>query len=269
MKKICLCLVLVMLITATMGCKRKDDFDPSKYYQYICHDSNLVCIDVGEGYAKENVQLIDEHSYWCTYYRPEGTSDDQFVCVTMSHIFMSPKTYVFQNPENLVDVWTDWTIREIQVYYPVSEIDPFSGEIARTPAGILASTTDAECIAQLIHCITSEETRDFAEVREEADVDGGLYRKDLDGDSSKNTRIYIRVFFNESESIVWDSQIGCYRNVFTEKQYLILNKDDTIWDKENSLFGPATKEIAVENLPALEQFLFEALDRFSAENLEK
>ena len=269
MKKICLCLVLVMLITATIGCKRKEEPAPSKYKEYICSDINLVCIDVGKKYERETDRFLGGGYRDFTYYTPKGTSDDQFVCVTITDLFRCSTTYVLQNPKDLVDVWTDWTVREIQVYYPVSEIDPFSGEIARIPAGILASTTDAECIAQLIHCIASEETRDFAEVREEADADGGLYRKDLDGDSSKKTRIYIRVFFNESESIVWDSQIGCYRNVFTEKQYLILNKDDTIWDKENGLFGPATKEIAVENLPALEQFLFEALDRFSAEDLEK
>ena len=265
MKKICLCLVLLMLITATIGCKRKDDFDPSKYYQYICHDSNLVCIDVGEGYAKENVQLIDEHSYWCTYYRPEGTSDDQFVCVTMSHIFMSPKTYVFQNPENLVDVWKDWTIRDIQVYYEDLEQKPsqFEGQIARIPGGIVAATSDAECIAQLIHCITSEETPVFSPIRQDPYMYGDLYYQPL------KTSLYIRVFFHESESIVWDSEIECYRNGSSGNYCVTMYRDDTIWDEENTYFYIHTQEIGVENLPALEQFLLDALEGFSAEDLEK
>lgn len=132
----------IALTLALLFGRKEDDFDAEKYRGYICIDSNLACISASEESANAYITFSGGRSYDFTYRKAEDVSDDQFIVVAMrnsSPLSMKEK-YVFQNPENPVDVWTDWTVKEIQEYYldinqlpdsVLEEHDP-----PKTPTGI-------------------------------------------------------------------------------------------------------------------------------------
>lgn len=250
---------IALFFTLKFG-RRENDFDAAKYRNYICYDSNLACIDAKDGSSTEYITFSDGYSYYFTYRRALDVSEDQFVCVTMKNSFplSTKKCYIFQDPENRTNVWTDWTIKEIQVYYQdinQSVSLPEEEEPARTPNGIVATIQDEACLAELLDFVTSDAYHTISAIREDMNS-----VENLSAEYNAYVKMYVRVIFHESETIVWDAEITGYTNRETGERYVSIYKDTTAWDETAYYCGIDSKEFLVENLPVLEGYLLGAID---------
>ena len=223
--------------------------DTEEYITYRVYDSLLVCVDPEDASSRWS----REYPEWSFYYHDvPGHSDDQFVWTRRTRAVLYPSTeeyHLLQNPDNLVDVWTDWTIQEIQIYTSRHSIESEERfETSNSDMQVITTITDPDCLAELLTFVTSDESRPVT-------------RDSIDGLSAwKTTYIYVRVIFNESESIVWDTMLRGYQNSETGEQYFSMYKDTTEWDATKSGLGIDRDEFWVENLPNLEAFLLDAVE---------
>lgn len=261
-KCISVVLVALMMLTMLTGCK-KEPFDVEQYRSYVCYDCNLRCIDFSEGSVVKTVDYPG-YSFSIQYRQPVDVSDDQFMWLKLRKAFppqLSYQCYVFQNPENYVDVWTDWTIQEIQIFtsrYSIHDMEEY--KTSDSELKVISTITDPDCLAELLTFVTSDEFQSLSEIYEDIKSFHSHSGYDFDGDPEKTTNMYIRVIFNESESIIWESQISCQQNPETGEMYLIMYKDTTEWDETHYNLGIDRDEFWVENLPNLEAFLLEAVE---------
>ena len=104
---------LIVLLSLTLlflpGCGRK--IQPDKYVNYVCYDHLLTSIDVEEKLERAVIER-GTSKYNVAYRLLPDISDDQMVYMSVA-LFLSPITYyIMQNPDNYVNVWTDWTIKK-------------------------------------------------------------------------------------------------------------------------------------------------------------
>lgn len=254
-------LVALMMLTMLTGCK-KEPFDVEQYRSYVCYDCNLRCIDFSEASVVKTVDYPG-HSFLIAYRQPVDVSDDHFMWIKLRTAFppnLFYQCYVFQNPENCIDVWTDWTIQEIQIFTSGDSIGDYHRfETSDSELQVISTITDPDCLAELTTFVTSDEFLRLSEIYEDIKSFHSHSGYDFDGDPEKTTNMFLRVIFNESESIVWESQISCQQNPETGEMYLIMYKDTTEWDETHYNLGIDRREFWVENLPNLEAFLFEAV----------
>ncbi len=257
-------LLAVMVFTA---CSQEPTIDVEKYKDYICYDSLLACTsDISEVAGKRMTSEGDNLHFFSYCYTP-NVPDDNFILTTIRQYLElnDPKnfSYLLQNPENYVDVWTDWTIKEIQVFYcRGGQSSGYSEEAprCRIPTEILATTSDPNCIQEILRFITSDEFGNHGVDKHEEKHNLELYSADFDGRGDVEAHVTVRVIFNESDYIVWDSDLEGYRDFDTLRLYFMMEKDNTTWDATDYHYGIGKQSCWVENLPALEAFLTEAAD---------
>lgn len=232
--------------------------DPEKYANYCLYDYNLYCLDAENGTSSV---LYNGGPFRAHYRKVVGESDEQFVSATMTQMMGSRNwALVFQNPEDYVDVWAEWTIKEMQVYYyyrnfSIHEPNDEEEEPCRTPHGILLSSTDA-VIAEELKTFATDENYTFSRYSSQDTFEKVVY----DGN---NPLMVIRVYFNESETIVWDAVVNCYADVATNERYFSIYRSTYEHAEGNVLdLNSMASEVAVLNLPALEAFLMEAVDTY-------
>lgn len=270
MKKIlCIVLSVLMVILPLSACGKGTDMDPEKYSNYVCYDSLLTCI----GDISETVEIKRNtgRTYRFTYRKIPDVSDDQFIFTTMYpvsafNLLGTPEfkdiSYVFQNPDNYIDVLEEWTIKEIQIYYRDHAQrlkDEEENSCYPRTTGILATTNDETCIQELLSFITIEEDICYGdELLKREDFQVTYY--DWDGNSEVSTELYIRIIFNESEYIVWNTMVHGISNQYNQDElYFQINRDRTVWDVTDKEYGIGKRLFTIGNLPALEAFLLEAV----------
>lgn len=231
--------------------------DPEKYADYCLYDYNLYCLAAED--ATSSVSLPGFAS--AHYRRVIGESDEQFVSVTMTAVMGSRnRALIFQNPDSYVDPWAQWTIKEIQVYYyyrnfSSHEPNDEEEEPCRTPNGILLSSTDA-AIAEELKTFATDENYTFSIYQSLDTFEKVVY----DGN---NPLMVIRVYFNESETIVWDAVVNCYADVATNERHFTINRSTYEYADGAVLnINSNARPVAVLNLPALETFLSEAVNTY-------
>ena len=80
---------------------------------------------------------------------------------------------------------------------------------------------------------------------------------------SNEPLMIIRVYFNESETIVWDAIVNCYADTATNERYFSIYRSTYEYAEGNVLdLNIMASEVAVLNLPALEAFLSEAVNAY-------
>ena len=248
MKKIlCIVLSVLMVILPLSACGKGTDMDPEKYSNYVCYDSLLTCI----GDISETVEIKRNtgRTYRFTYRKIPDVSDDQFIFTTMYpvsafNLLGTPEfkdiSYVFQNPDNYIDVLEEWTIKEIQIYYRDHAQrlkDEEENSCYPRTTGILATTNDETCIQELLSFITIEEDICYGdELLKREDFQVTYY--DWDGNSEVSTELYIRIIFNESEYIVWNTMVHGISNQYNQDElYFQINRDRTVWDVTDKEYG--------------------------------
>lgn len=213
-------LVLACLLGTLVGCERTS-IDPQKYTSYCCYDYHLKCLAIEGKKAKTEISHSDdstgvEYTQNAWMQKIVGESDDMFIYaeVIPSLSLGSSDKIIMQNPNHYVDVWNDWTVEKIELYYidghnPIEQDKP-----ANIPTAIIATTQEGECLSNIKKLVESSD--EWAK----PNLPDGYVRENVDKNGTSYS-YYIRVYFKESESIVWDSQVECY--------YSSENKDRIIY----------------------------------------
>lgn len=239
---------LMILLT---GCAAKDSIDVNKYKDYKCYDYHLACLDAYEQKAKAIVEFEDlKYTIW--YRQAVSESDVQFVCASVSqrHPLASPSLVILQNPNDYVDVFKDWSIKSIELY----RIDLRNSitlwdedEPARTPASIISTNADTVVFDELVNFVTNDEYSEKYILNE--DFERELYNDDY--------RMYIRVHFNESDNIVWDSEINSYVSHQTTSREISIDKGRL----PDGIAAPNSHDVPIEDFPRLFEWISTSIDK--------
>ena len=229
--------------------------DPEKYASYECYDPHLFCLDAYKLTASTLVENELGSTYKITYRYAVGESDDEFVCanVMLYTVLSYPDVRILQNPQQYVDVWNDWTIKQIKIYVQDLHDDDhvflyMEKEPARTPTKVIASTTDADCFADMKAFATDDAAEEYIC---SDDYYNELYRGD------GRYVFYIRVFFNESKNIVWDSQISTYYSEVTADRIICIDNGTM-----SNLFESDSKNVNISQFNNLNSFVADAVNSF-------
>lgn len=227
--------VAIILASLPTGCQQ-EAFDTEKYESYRLYDKFLVCLD-SESEASTSVEYAGKE-YHVTFYKVKGVSDDQFIYANIDEsIPLAPSHWcVLQNPDNYVDVWSEWTVKEIQIC---------------TSDTILATTTSQLCAQDLSLLNRTEPV------------------KLPDTPSKYLTTLSIRVIFEESESIIWVSHVEYRQNTETGEMMVCVATDATQWDGIYAPNGELIEGIYFDydrnwlaDSPYLEEFLLDARETY-------
>ena len=247
---IVLALVAVLVTLSLCGCSNADAPDPSKYSDYVCYDYHLACLDADEQKASTSFQK-DDVEYTISYRKPAGESDEQFICalVRLNSPLATPDLVVMQNPNSNIDVFADWTIKKVELYCenlkntkPLWEED----EPSKAPSEILNASTDAAVFSDLISFITDDD-------RSEKYIPNAGFTQEIPND---DYTIYIRIHFNESENIVWDSPVYSYVSDQTQVRYITIDKGRL----PSGIAAPSSLSVSIEAYPKLSEWISASID---------
>ena len=191
------------------GCN-KETIDPNKYSSYVCYDYHLKCLEVSGKKAKTEFlyqnALTDAtytESAWIQKIADE--SDDMFIYaeVLPSLLLGTSDKIVMQNPNNYVNVITDWSIDKIELYYISGHKPIEQDQSANIPTAVIATTSDGDTMAEFERFLADSNER------EACNIPDGYANEKFDENGSGNS-YYIRIYFKESKNIVWDSQVESY-----------------------------------------------------------
>ncbi len=257
MKKISLLLTLVICLFC--GCNMQEPPDPDKYSEYKCYDYHLACLDAYE--QKAGTLIEEEGGPWFRIWfrKPVGVSDDQFVCTSLSmrHPLASPHLYIMQPSENHIDVFKDWTVKKIEIYY--QDINKSKklfqeDEPARTPTKVIDTSFDSVVFKEFVDFVTID-----TDDSEKFDPQENIFREKYNENTTY--KLYIRVHFNESENIVWDSDIQSYIPSQSGQRYIKI-------DKGRSVIGLTSENahrVSIDDFPNLSSWISKVIDELIAQ----
>lgn len=246
-KKIIIFVALSILLS---GCSAKGAFEVDKYKDYKCFDYHLACLDAHEQKANTTVWFDDlKYSIW--YRKPVGESDEQFICasVRQEHPLSSTEIVVMQNPNGHIDVFSEWTIEKIELYcIDLRNSKPLwdEDEPAITPAKVLNTNTDAVVFDEFINFLTNEGYLDKYILNDN-------FKRETPNDDYV---MYIRVHFNESENIVWDSPVNSYVHKQTQARNIAIDKGRC----PEGIAAPSSLMVSIEDFPNLQKFVSGTID---------
>lgn len=251
-----LCFLLIIFVICLYACNATPSLDVDKYEDYICYDYHLYCLDA----YNESVSVkkeINNFRYNFVYRYPVNETDDQFVCASIKRQFMffaaGTNIRVLQNPNQLIKVWEQWTIKEVQIYYmDIATSLPLEKEEApaRTPTKIINATTNADIISELKSFVSSKKTIESSAAENyQCKISEDLMEYDY--------QWYVRVLFNESKNIVWETEIrSCYSAETGECLIMLDNGTET------DIFYSAQQQwFSLDDYPVLSTFVADAIEK--------
>lgn len=241
--------LLVCLTILLSGCNSQKVTQTDKYKEYKCFDYHLACLDAEEEKSKAVVEL-DGIGYTFLYRKPVGESDEKFICssVSQQHPLSSPMLVIMQNPNNYIDVFKEWTIKKIELYcVDLKSTKPLwdEDEPARTPASVMTATTDVTIFNELTNFITDENYSEKYILK-------GNSKRETPND---NYVIYIRVHFNESNNIVWDSTVNSY--ISAQSRDITIDKGRT----PEGIASPNSLSVSVNSFTNLSSWISATIDQ--------
>ena len=246
-------LIIAVACIFLCSCNSCQVIDAEKYRSYVCYDGRLTCLKVGLSSNSINVTNIDgsrEETLKISYRKIRGESDEQFIYANVFRFLDGNYKAVMQNPDNYIDVWNEWTVEKIDVFYQ-SSYEPKKSKTARIPTKIVSSTQSADAIAELTEIVVSEKSSGKIEIPK------GYISEDYRKDVEPHYYFYIRVHFNESDNIIWDARIEVYYS--EELQDRIIVMDNT---KAPSFYiNKEWKEYVLDKNTALYSWLNEAIEQ--------
>ena len=244
----------IILVTASFsGCSSSNTPDPSKYSEYVCYDYHLACLDAQEQKANTTIEF-DDLKYTIWYRKPVGDSDEQFICasVRQQHPLASTAFVVMQNPNNHIDVIEDWTIKSIELYsIDLKNYKPLwdEDEPARTPASIISTNNDTVVWGELVNFITNDEYSEKHILNED-------FEREIPNDDYV---LYIRVHFNESDNIVWDSTVSSYVSHQTVEREITIDKGRL----PEGIAAPSSHYVSIKDFPQLFEWISTSIENFN------
>ena len=236
---------------------QKKNTDNDAYVNYICRDAQLVCIDKGDWLGWHIIDVGT--SGFNFYYRNiDDFSEGEFVSAKIEPRYFFPyqKDIVLQSPENKINVLQDWTIKKLELYYfDENEFANSQKEGIVTKDEMvthsIANVSDDKLIAELKDVWTHiDNTDDFRN-----DKLGTMYNsEDVFSEADELIELYIRAYFEESESLAWDSEIRIYRaKEEHEKDAIVLCQKKYDEEYESELFL-----VELDSSSELYQFIYNA-----------
>jgi len=244
---------LMILISLGILCScTKHDFDPQKYISYKCYDYHLQALKTTQfatgdiPYATADIPYYNdfldiEETEKVILSKIPGVSDDQFVHASEISIF-NGATAVLQNPNNYIDIWKDWSIKKIEITC-VRHITP--GKYDDVETVIIASTSDKVCFSELVDFISKEHE----------------YDKNPEGYMLDFSNYHIRVFFNESEHIIWDSKIDIWYSYENQNKIIKTIHIDG-GKKPDHLIGENCIYVNIDEYPNLHDWIYNAMSQY-------
>ena len=203
MKKIHKSLISIFMVLVFIfvlgGCSMSKA--PEEYKNYVCYDYHLMALKTK---GKEKIARINkenERSCSAHFEKIPKESDEQFLSAMLYYFGLPATVYrvIMQNPENYVDPWRDWTIEKIEIGYIERTFD--DEELVQEYIAmkeVLSSTSDSACI---------DEFKNFVLDGDESNSDRKKYEVEYNDVYSVRKEFCIRVYFEESENIVWVSEL--------------------------------------------------------------
>ena len=255
-RKVLVTVITCVCVMCMLNACGKEFVNSEKYNSYICYDYHLKCLEAeGEKAEIEFSYQDDLTGVECTQrawiQRIDGESDDMFIYaeVLPSLPLGSSEKIVMQNPNHYVDVWKDWSIEKIELYYidghkPVDQDKP-----ANIPTAVIATTVKDHCLSNI---------KNLAETTNEGghrNIPEGYVREHIDENGS-GYRYYIRVHFKESENIVWESPVESYYSSENKDRIMYID----VGKEPDGIAYVNTKYVSINNYPSLFGWINEAMD---------
>lgn len=192
-------LIVLVFIFVLGSCSLPDA--PEEYTNYVYYDYHLMALKTKGRTTFAQLHKENQSTCGARFKKIAGESEEQFLSVTLSHPGLPGSVYrgVVQNPDNYVDPWQDWTIEKIEIGYIERTFDE-EKNVKHYVAmkEVLSSTSDVDCIAEL---------KNFVLDGEESNSDRGKYEMQTDKVYNVKEEFCIRVYFEESQNIVWVSEL--------------------------------------------------------------
>ena len=222
--------------------------DPNKYVNYVCHDYHLTCLDTYKKSARTSITRGNVN-YYVSFKKPVGESDEQFVCGTVSTFLgFSSNKRIFQPAEDYIEVYRDWTIKKIELFIQYFDDDDVfdNDEFAEVPSKVLSFTTDTTVFNELTDFVTNPEYSKHHKYQE------GVRIEKL---HDYEYRLYIRVHFNESDTIVWDAQVYSYIFPQAEQRRITIDKG-----QPDDYVGKGQRDVFIDDFPNLLNWISSSID---------
>ena len=220
------------------------------YADYTVADPNLTWEKTGRTLGKYTVQE-DGVSVNYNYKKINGEDEKQIVGAwrRSEALFSYGKNLVLISPDKSLDVFADWKISEIELFLVDSESDEWDREYTEhEPSDIkrisVAKTQDAGAVEGFLSIIGNAD-----EMPRLADEYSSELPPARDG-ASRPAYCGIRIHFEESDGIVWESEMSIYYSGKDRRIFLnILSVDSPKSEKvieiprDGELFSFIVKEI--------------------------
>ncbi len=241
-------LILLILVAVILYQWIPRTLDTNDYKSYICYDRNFIGLQLGKDYAKPEPSL--------EYRAIKNDPKHQFVCVrdTGLHLGGGFQHVIFQDPTAPLDIWSEWTVRKIDLYSETSN----PSDDKREQENVLASTAE---VSHLTAIKTWNLTNDTY-----AASQGGI---SIPSEYPHSETIYLRVYFNESKSIAWDAKVTVYSGEEASELLICLWKSLTNATVTEYLEGTQDAKqlpVKLDSTDALYAWISETFDSILAES---
>ena len=261
MKKFLICLLAIttLLPCALSSCSKPEESlsDPEKYTSYICYDYHLKCLEPEGKAVKTEFSYRDDFTdIECTerawIQKIANESDDMFIYarVLPSLLLGTSHKVVMQNPNNYVNVWTDWSVDKIELYY-ISLHKPITQDkSANIPTAVIATTAKGERILDIKNLVNNAPNE-----WEKYNIPKGYVRENVDENGREHV-YYLRVHFKESENIVWESQVESFYSSTDNNRIIYIDAGK----EPNGVASNNIRDMNLSNYPSLYSWISKAID---------
>ena len=206
-KTVIICIICILLLLVLYNMKHEKEYgDNPKYKDYVCKDYHLVHLGNGERNGTYQID-IGTNPYIFHYFKIRDISDDKVIAAQMctNVLFIDRYEGVMQSPDYQIDILNEWTIKGILIYYIDSterEITMASGFGENLIEEIRGLELNQEPIGGNYYSAThfAEYKESFLKIR---------------------PHTYLRVIFEESEDIVWETYVDIAQSAYDKSKYMV------------------------------------------------
>ena len=234
--------------------KEKKEKELASYKEYECKDYHLTALKKGDKLASA-LYDNDIGIYWGVHQMIEDISKDEFVATEVIPPGIGPtgEKYVFQSPNNKVNVLEDWNIRHVEVCYwldsenPDRQHDADNGELL---CHTLYASDDKELIAQLKNLLLKTNKESKFRLPENY--------QNMQRNAPEYMKLFLRFTFEETESIAWDCELQLYQSIDEPSEYSVTLENGML----KGVYDMDAYEVEVVGA---DQFCRELVEKFSEE----
>lgn len=181
--------------------------ETEKYAEYRLYDPNLSYLSTS---AFFNGKVKEEGTLKLTYYKTIKDADEVAFAAALWRDYtpldeVSLRRFVAQNPENYVCVIDEWTVKELQLCLEEPEDRLQTGDGVKREASVYDNLPAKNGKAAAVKGVSSAE--EFEQIRTARQSVPEAYRTGIDPLKNGDSRIYVRVCFEECEGIVWEAPV--------------------------------------------------------------